>query len=74
MCLIMLESFLCKESGWFQGSMLYNYFKHGKLEPSEGRGIAEGVGQARITKNLEGAPIDEALYVADQDIVNTVSW
>ncbi|KAI0215615.1 hypothetical protein LSAT2_032325 [Lamellibrachia satsuma] len=53
------------------GSMLYNYFKHGKLEPSEGRGIAEGVGQARITKNLEGAPIDDALYVADQDIVNT---
>lgn len=54
------------------GSMLYNYFKHGKLEASEGRGIAEGVGQTRITKNLEGAPIDDALYVADQDIVNTV--
>ena len=44
--------------------MLYNYFKHGKLEPSEGRGIAEGVGQTRITKNLEGAPIDDAIYVA----------
>ena len=53
--------------------MLYNYFKHGKLEPSEGRGIAEGVGQSRITKNLEGAPVDDALYVADQDIVNMVS-
>ena len=64
---------LSLEGECFQSSMLYNYFKHGKLEPSEGRGIAEGVGQSRITKNLEGAPVDDALYVADQDIVNMVS-
>ena len=53
--------------------MLYNYVKLGKLVPSLVNTIAEGVGQTRVTKNLEGAPIDDALCIPDQDIVNTVS-
>jgi cysteine synthase A len=48
------------------GSALYNYYAHGTLK-AEGDSITEGIGQGRITKNLEGAPIDEALRVTDQE-------
>ena len=36
------------------GAALYNYYKHGVLK-SEGSSITEGIGQGRITANLEGA-------------------
>lgn len=52
-----------------QGSVLYNYYKHGKLERTEGSSITEGIGQGRITDNLKGAPIDDALFVHDMDAV-----
>lgn len=53
-----------------QGSVLYNWFKNGKLERSEGSSITEGIGQGRITKNMEGAPVDDAVLVKDTDVVN----
>jgi cysteine synthase len=34
---------------------------------AEGGSITEGIGQGRITKNLEGAPIDDALQVTDEE-------
>ncbi|MBM3571899.1 MAG: cysteine synthase A [Alphaproteobacteria bacterium] len=46
------------------GAALYNYYKHGELK-SEGSSITEGIGQGRVTKNLEGAPIDDAIQVTD---------
>lgn len=46
------------------GSKLYAYYKHGKLE-SEGRSITEGIGQGRITANLEGITVDRAYRIAD---------
>jgi cysteine synthase A len=46
------------------GAALYNYYKHGELK-AEGSSITEGIGQGRITKNLEGAKIDEAYQIAD---------
>lgn len=52
-----------------QGSVLYNYIKHGKLERSEGSSIAEGIGQGRVTANLKDAPIDDAHVVMDTDAV-----
>ena len=55
-----------------QGSVLYRWFSEGKLERSEGSSITEGIGQGRITKNLEGAPIDQALLVKDTDAVHMV--
>ena len=55
-----------------QGSVLYNWFKHGKLERSEGSSITEGIGQGRVTKNLEGAPVDDALCIQDTDAVEMV--
>jgi cysteine synthase A len=48
------------------GAALYNYYTHGELK-AEGSSIAEGIGQGRITKNLEGAPIDMAYQIADAE-------
>ena len=47
------------------GAALYHYYKHGELK-SEGNSIIEGIGQSRVTKNLEGAPIDDAIQVSDE--------
>src|SRR5688572_7717282 len=46
------------------GAALYNYYKHGELK-AEGSSITEGIGQSRITANLESAPIDEAFRIPD---------
>jgi cysteine synthase A len=52
-----------------QGSVLYNWFTNGKLERSDGLSITEGIGQGRVTNNLEGAPIDSAILVKDIDLL-----
>lgn len=48
------------------GAALYNYYTRGELK-SEGSSITEGIGQGRITKNLEGAPIDLAYQIHDAE-------
>jgi cysteine synthase A len=48
------------------GSALYGHYAHGELK-AEGTSITEGIGQGRVTKNLEGAAIDEALQVTDEE-------
>ena len=48
------------------GAALYHYYKHGELK-AEGSSISEGIGQGRITKNLEGAPVDDALQITDEE-------
>ena len=48
------------------GSALYHYYAHGELK-AEGTSITEGIGQGRVTKNLEGAPIDGALQITDAE-------
>jgi cysteine synthase A len=48
------------------GAAMYHYIKHGEL-CSEGSSITEGIGQSRITRNLEGAPIDEAYQIKDDE-------
>ncbi|MFN3624064.1 MAG: cysteine synthase A [Hyphomicrobium sp.] len=53
------------------GSALYSYYTTGELK-AEGSSITEGIGQGRITKNLEGAPIDTAYRISDVDAVETV--
>jgi cysteine synthase len=50
------------------GAALYSYYTTGKLK-SEGSSITEGIGQGRITKNLEGAPIDVAYQIPDAEAV-----
>jgi cysteine synthase len=46
------------------GAALYNYYAHGELK-SEGSSVAEGIGQGRVTANLEGAPIDTQFRISD---------
>ena len=53
------------------GSALYNYYKHGELK-AEGSSITEGIGQSRITANLEGAVIDDAYQISDDEAVRIV--
>lgn len=48
------------------GAALYHYYKHGELK-SEGTSITEGIGQGRVTANLEGAPIDRAYQIPDEE-------
>jgi cysteine synthase A len=48
------------------GAGMYHFIKHGELR-SEGSSITEGIGQNRITRNLEGAPIDDAYQVPDEE-------
>ncbi len=49
-----------------RGAALYNYYKNGELK-SEGGSITEGIGQGRITKNLEGAVVDHAFQIPDDE-------
>jgi cysteine synthase len=48
------------------GAALYNYFANGELR-AEGTSVAEGIGQSRITANLEGAPIDTQFRISDEE-------
>jgi cysteine synthase len=53
------------------GAALYSYYTTGELK-AEGSSITEGIGQGRITKNLEGAPIDVAYRISDEEAVTIV--
>lgn len=48
------------------GAALYEYYAHGELK-AEGSSVAEGIGQGRITGNLEGAPIDTQFRISDAE-------
>ena len=50
------------------GAALYSYYTTGTLK-SEGSSITEGIGQGRITKNIENAPIDVAYQIPDEEAV-----
>ena len=53
------------------GSALYDWYARGELH-SEGTSITEGIGQGRVTANLEGAPIDLAYQVTDEEALPVV--
>ncbi len=48
------------------GAALYSYFQCGELK-AEGSSVAEGIGQGRITANLDGAPIDTQFRISDSE-------
>ena len=54
------------------GSALYAWVKSGQPEMSKGPSITEGIGNSRVTDNLAGTEIDDAVQVADQDMVTMV--
>ncbi|MBF2057604.1 MAG: cysteine synthase A [Cyanobacterium sp. T60_A2020_053] len=53
------------------GSGLYSYVKTGKIE-IEGNSITEGIGNSRITANMEGVTIDDAVRVDDTEALRVV--
>jgi len=54
------------------GSSLYAWIRTGTLKATGSGSITEGIGIGRITANLEGAPIDDAVLVEDADTVRCV--
>ncbi len=48
------------------GSAIYNWFINGELK-SSGDSITEGIGQGRVTANLEGAPVDTGFQISDDE-------
>jgi cysteine synthase len=50
------------------GAALYNYYTQGILK-AEGSSITEGIGQGRITRNIEGAKVDHAYLIPDAESV-----
>jgi len=52
------------------GAALYEYYVNGELK-AEGSSITEGIGQGRITANLEGAPVDKAYLIPDEESLTT---
>src|ERR1700742_1362117 len=54
------------------GSALYHYFKDGELKSDGGSSITEGIGTGRVTANLQGAPIDDALRISDEQTMHYV--
>jgi cysteine synthase A len=53
------------------GAALYSFYTTGVLK-AEGSSITEGIGQGRITANLEGAPVDRAYQIKDDEAVRIV--
>jgi len=53
------------------GSKMYQYYKNGTLE-SEGNSVTEGIGQGRITANLEGIIVDKAYQIDDTEALQIV--
>jgi cysteine synthase A len=53
------------------GAALYNFYVHGELK-AEGSSIAEGIGQGRITANLEGLAVDAPFQIPDEEAVPVV--
>jgi len=48
------------------GAAIYSYFKTGEIS-SSGTSITEGIGQGRVTANIEGTPIDEMFQIPDEE-------
>ena len=53
------------------GASMFNWFKSGELT-SEGSSITEGIGQARITANVEGLSVDHAYRVSDEEALEII--
>ena len=54
------------------GSGLYSYVKTGEIK-SEGNSITEGIGNSRITANMQGAPIDDAIQINDHTAIQVIN-
>ncbi|MBE7503650.1 MAG: pyridoxal-phosphate dependent enzyme, partial [Verrucomicrobiales bacterium] len=48
------------------GAAMWSWFTQGNLDTNDGDSHAEGIGQMRVTKNLEGLKVDQAYRIEDQ--------
>ena len=53
------------------GASLYNWYAHGELR-AEGGSISEGIGQGRITANLEGLQVDMPFQIPDEEMLDVI--
>ena len=53
------------------GASLYNWYAHGELR-AEGGSISEGIGQGRITANLEGLRVDMPFQIPDEEMLDVI--
>ncbi len=53
------------------GASLYHWYAHGELK-AEGTSISEGIGQGRITANLEGLSVDKPYQVSDEEMLRVI--
>ena len=51
------------------GAAVYNWIKTGEVKASTGSSISEGIGQGRVTGNLDGAKIDDAIQIPDAEML-----
>jgi cysteine synthase A len=54
------------------GSALYEYVRHGVIKATGSGSITEGIGIGRVTANMQGAPIDDAVHIEDIETVRYV--
>jgi len=54
------------------GSALYEYVRHGVIKATGSGSITEGIGIGRVTANMQGAPIDDAVHIEDVETVRYV--
>lgn len=55
------------------GAAMWSWFKRGNVETKDGDSYAEGIGQTRVTKNLEGISMDDAYRIEDQAALTIVN-
>jgi cysteine synthase A len=54
------------------GAAMWSWFKRGNLETKDGDSCAEGIGQTRVTKNLESIAVEEAYRIDDQTALTII--
>ncbi|MGO9587425.1 MAG: cysteine synthase A [Limisphaerales bacterium] len=54
------------------GAAMWSWFTNGNTDTNDGDSFAEGIGQCRVTKNLEGIVVDRAYRIADQPALTIV--
>ncbi len=56
------------------GAAMWSWFTNGNTETNDGDSFAEGIGQSRVTKNLEGLAVDNAWRIPDQDALTILYY
>lgn len=54
------------------GSALYHYVKHGEPKAIGEGSVSEGIGTSRVTANMEGTPVDDAIMIEDAEAIPMV--